>query len=110
MKLQPLLLRLQCVLQLASDIAAGLQYVHSVGICHADVTPRNILVQRQPHVLPMGCVAKLADFGLSRSIPASQVCVENACRGTPFYIAPEVVRSGALCQQSDIYRCVPARL
>ena len=54
---------MQCMLQIATDIALGLQYAHSRRVIHADVNPRNILILLQPTALPLGALCKLADFG-----------------------------------------------
>ena len=98
-------LRLSCVLQIATDIAAGLQCMHSMRICHADIKPCNVLIHGQADALPLGCVAVLADFGLSRALPAGQDTIPHIL-GTPFYVAPETALQGQLSLQSDIYRWV----
>lgn len=42
-------------------VLKGLKYMHSAGIVHRDLKPSNIL-------LDSDCMAKLADFGLARSV------------------------------------------
>ncbi|KAJ9505950.1 hypothetical protein QJQ45_002740 [Haematococcus lacustris] len=77
------------VLQLATDIAAGMAHVHSRNVVHGDLTPSNILLRAARSTLS-GYVAKVADFGLSWKLTGGQEHVSNARQGTACYIAPEV--------------------
>ena len=70
------------ILQLAKDIALGLQHIHQRGIIHGDLNPRNVLIKLKPAALPLGCVAKIADFGLAVRLPAGASCVEGIKHGT----------------------------
>ena len=88
----------------ATDIADALACAHRSGIYHCDLKPRNIIVT------PAGTV-KILDFGLARSVvPApDDATVEyesagtGAVRGTPPYMAPEVLSGGVADSRSDIY-------
>ena len=70
------------VLQLALDIAWGMQHIHQRGIIHGDLNPRNVLIKIQPDAAPLGCVAKVADFGLALRLPASAPSVQGIRHGT----------------------------
>lgn len=50
---------LQSLLVWARQIANAMEYLHSVGIFHADLAPRNILLAADQTI-------KLCDFGLSQ--------------------------------------------
>lgn len=48
-------------------------------------------------------VAKLTDFGMAARLRDGEQYVANVRQGTPFYIAPEVVREHRLHTASDVY-------
>ncbi|EFJ41519.1 hypothetical protein VOLCADRAFT_98524 [Volvox carteri f. nagariensis] len=89
------------LLTMALDISLGLAHVHSKNVVHGDVTVSNVLLQAFPG-RPQGCIAKVADFGLSVKFEAGQSQGYHLYGGTPHYMAPERVR-GFLYKQSDIY-------
>lgn len=75
------------------QICRVLQYIHSRGFIHYDVKPRNV------RLTPEGTV-KLMDFGLVGEVRgAGQLKV----RGTPEYIAPELIRGGRIDHRIDLY-------
>src|SRR5206468_3144211 len=70
------------IVDIASQLLAGLAAVHAAGIVHRDITARNVIVQRDGRVV-------LMDLGA-----ASSTIRDAAPAGTPLYIAPELM-SGA---------------
>ncbi|GAB3847296.1 serine/threonine-protein kinase [Dactylosporangium cerinum] len=77
----------------AVGVAAALTAIHAVGLVHADLSPRNVLLS------PFG--PKVVDFGVARLLghagPVGQLF------GTPGWLAPEQERGAPPSQASDVY-------
>lgn len=83
------------VARIGEQIASALQSVHADGILHRDVKPGNVLVTD-------GGVAKLTDFGISRTVDAATLTGSGLIGGTPAYLSPEVADGGAPTPASDV--------
>ena len=82
-------------LAIAHDCAAGLNALHAASLVHRDLKPANVLLDAQDG-------AKLADFGLARSL-GSASHVRTRIAGTGVYMDPEYTDSEELRKSSDVY-------
>ncbi|MGA8050724.1 MAG: protein kinase [Burkholderiales bacterium] len=92
---EPGRLPLQTVIDLAAQIADGLNHAQRFAIVHRDVKPGNVMVS------PMGR-AKLTDFGVAY-VPSSDVTQIGTALGSPRYMSPEQVLGLPLDPRSDIF-------
>ena len=90
-------------LELASQIAAGLQAAHAKGIIHRDLKPANIK-------MTSGGTVKLVDFGIAKLLHTlgSQQSTPDISRhglviGTPAYMSPEQARGKDIDERTDIW-------
>lgn len=65
------------------QVLRSLAYIHSVGICHRDIKPQNLLLN------PATGVLKLCDFGSAKILVAGEPNVSYIC--SRYYRAPELI-------------------
>lgn len=96
---------LEYIVLTLKDVAAGMGYLHVVGVMHADLNMNNVLLSsRTSSKDPRGFVAKVADFGLSRVFNRwERTSVSTKNYGTITHVPPELLDSGKLNPSGDIY-------
>lgn len=101
------------------QILLGLNYLHSNDIVHLDIKGANILGTcaavrtrarqcadrgRSRHrAVDNNGIIKLADFGASGRMAMTASLSLNALRGTPYWMAPEVIRQQGYGKPADIW-------
>ncbi|XP_021764025.1 serine/threonine-protein kinase TIO-like [Chenopodium quinoa] len=80
---------------IAKQLVRALHYLHSNRIIHRDMKPQNILIGS-------GSIVKLCDFGFARAMSMNTV-VLRSIKGTPLYMAPELVREQPYNHTADLW-------
>lgn len=77
------------------EVLKGLQYIHHFHRIHRDIKSDNILLGVNGRV-------KLADFGYAAQLTQARK-MRNSVVGTPYWMAPELIRGNHYSQKVDIW-------
>lgn len=84
------------ILDLAIQIANGLEEARRQNVVHRDIKSSNIIVTPQGHVY-------ILDFGLALAEGTSRLTVSGQVYGTPGYMSPEQARGQEIDHRSDVW-------
>jgi serine/threonine protein kinase len=90
------MLQVASVIDIAIQIAEGLQAAHEKKITHRDIKPANVMLT------PKGQV-KIMDFGLAKLAGRSALTKEGMTLGTVAYMSPEQARGENVDHRTDIW-------
>ena len=85
-----------------SDVALGMAYLYDMGVEHRDLKTLNVLLDGPRDR------CKVTDFGLSKSEELNTALTmatqqAGAAKGTPAYMAPELLESNTFTEKTDVY-------
>ncbi len=84
------------VIDIAMQIAEGLERAHSKGIVHRDVKPANIMLIEENHV-------KILDFGVAKLADQTGLTRTGTTMGTVAYMSPEQAKGEKVDHRSDLW-------
>ena len=79
----------------AAQLVSSLSHLHSLHIIHRDMKPQNILIAEHGAL-------KICDFGFARAL-SNTTLVLTSIKGTPLYMAPELVQEQPYDEKVDIW-------
>ena len=89
-------LKVDEALEIAVQVAEGLEEAHRKGIVHRDIKPANIMLTAKSQ-------AKILDFGLARLESAGDLTRTAVVMGTVAYMSPEQAQGHKVDHRTDIW-------
>lgn len=80
---------------ISAQLVSALNYLHSQRIIHRDLKPQNVLISSNGTI-------KICDFGFARVLSNTTLAL-NSIKGTPLYMAPELVQEHQYNEKVDIW-------
>jgi serine/threonine-protein kinase len=91
------------VVHILAQVCGALEEAHASGIVHRDIKPANLMLMERGG---MPDFVKVLDFGLVKENapePSLSMSRGTPLLGTPLYISPEAILSGAVDGRADLY-------
>ena len=89
-------LKLDEAIDIATQMAAGLQAAHEKGIVHRDIKSANVIITSTGQV-------KIMDFGLAKIAGQTRLTMTGTTMGTVAYMSPEQARGEKVDHRTDIW-------
>ena len=89
-------LEIRDALNIACQLADGLQAAHRQGITHRDLKPANAILEEGGRV-------RIIDFGLAQLADVSRLTQASSPLGTANYVSPEQLNGEVVDQRTDIW-------
>ena len=89
-------LKLDEAIDIAIQVAEGLNKAHKQDVIHRDIKSANIIITADG-------VAKILDFGLAKLKGQTKLTKEGTTLGTVAYMSPEQAKGGEMDHRSDIW-------
>ncbi|UCH66453.1 MAG: protein kinase [Ignavibacterium sp.] len=84
------------VINIATQIAEGLDTAHNKGIVHRDIKSSNIMITKDDNV-------KIMDFGLAKIKGDNEITKSTSTLGTVAYMSPEQAKGERVDNRTDIW-------
>lgn len=83
------------VIAITRQIASALDYAHSKGVYHGDLSDANIFI-KDGHI-------QILDFGFTRAVEGTTLAKKGFAVGNPVYLSPERIRGESASRTGDLY-------
>ena len=93
-------LPIEDALDIATQVAKGLQKAHAKRIYHRDIKPSNLVLVDEG---PKERLVKIMDFGLAHLADQSKLTQKDTALGTPAYMSPEQTQGVPVDHRTDIW-------